>query len=217
MNYQITLGLVCVVCGVIALILTNTSGYFWLGAIMGALSLISLFLRDRVSNKPKDVTVISKINKQSEETLAAEMAKQTLVTEMADGVNMIMTGIFTLLSTRLKRTYPDCAPTLAAAVVNEMFFRPQPAQDFCLQYYHQIREEIRKLSDDEGIKAAFTQAIRVNTLIHQQTGMISTQEGSRRLEHCLKRGLLIQGGNFPTPPTFLPFAEHFLTMATSNH
>jgi hypothetical protein len=148
---------------------------------------------------------------------SGKRAKEELVNRMMSGVNMITVGIFSRLLSRFSRTLPQkTAGMLAAAVVNELFFRPpvnQEAAAFLRSNYKQVQEEIANLSGDAEIKNAFTQAIRVNLIISQEQGKISTQEAIGKLEQSMKRGVLLQGGEMPTPEHFLPFAHNFQTAA----
>lgn len=140
-----------------------------------------------------------------------------VVSNMANGVNMIMEGIHARLTKRYERTQPYLnAPVLAAAVVNLLFRRPpsgSPADAFYRDRPITVESELDNLTVDDEIRYAFTQAIRVQLTILQHSGKITPREVTERLEQSMKAGMLVPGGDFPGASSFLQFAEHFLQSA----
>ncbi len=146
-----------------------------------------------------------------------KMMENELLKKNTTGVNMIQMAMFVRLCTRFVRTFPEeTARLLAAAVVNELFFRPpgnQEAADFLKRNYSQVQEEIANLRTDEEIRTAFTQAIRVQwTILHAQ-GKISPKETVAQLEQRRNMGILMPGGEIPQVDAFLQLATEFYQSA----
>ena len=131
---------------------------------------------------------------------------------MMSGVDMVRIGIFGRLAYRYaSKMEREKAGLLAAAVTNELFSSSPSnpkAEKFLESNRELIEREIYNLRDDDEIRNAITQAIRVKALVlHEKTE--NTQETLALLEKLLKLGILVPGGETPSPDIFLPMALEF--------
>jgi hypothetical protein len=141
------------------------------------------------------------------------MIEKELLKKMTAGVSTIQMAMFERLCARFERScHEETAQMLAAAVVNELFFRPpgnQEAADFLRRNYTQVQDEISNLKMDHEIRVAFTQALRVQQAVLHAQGKISSQEMATQMGQRGDMGILIPGGDFPEVEGFLEFAVRF--------
>lgn len=76
-----------------------------------------------------------------------------------------------------------------------------------------IEQEIHNLQNDDDIRKAVTQAVRVKVIISLYKNKLFTEPSVDLLEKLRKFEILIPGGEVPSPDTFLPMAYEFYQSA----
>jgi len=128
-----------------------------------------------------------------------------ILRKMSNGVDMVSIGLYGCLYRRFKSKYGDKANYLAAAVANELFSQ-QPstpdAKNFLELHKELIEKEIHNLQNDDEIRTMVTQAVRVMCITSPELSFYP-------IEKLREFGILIPGGDSPSPETFLPMAYEF--------
>jgi len=141
--------------------------------------------------------------------------KKALKDRMLAAGNLIQRGIWKRLKKRYTLSYDESfSSRLAAAVVNELLFRPPLKEDAGIFYKENkalINDKIGELRTDEQIKYAVTQTLRVCYFCEQmEDASIQTSEKwNANFDIAIRRGVFIDGGETPTPESFIPFAIEF--------
>ena len=137
--------------------------------------------------------------------------KKKLIEKMKLGVDMVKMGTFRRLAHRFKGEYGEEAKLLAGAVTNELFSVPPATgkgEEFSDRNRGRIREELSKLKEDHKIRAAVTEAVRVDAVVRFESGEPET--GMYAVEQLAKKGILISGGDVPSPSVFFMMASNYL-------
>lgn len=135
------------------------------------------------------------------------------VKRMAVGVDIVKGG----LGLRLLRRYceshdRETAAKLAAAVVNELFADPPgnaEGASFLDSNRDLVLKEIRSLRSDDDTRIALTQTMRVKCLVAFARGKRSAQDIHDPVSRLREWGLLVAGGEMPSPSTYLPIVRGF--------
>lgn len=140
--------------------------------------------------------------------------KKALINRMAIAVDMVKMGVYGRLSQRLKDQYGrEEGILLAGAVVNEIFSglpTRAEAKEFAASNKEVIERELSNLKNEDEIRKIITQAVRVKIIITVAQGIRNRQEIVEPLEKLERLGLLVPGGEAPTPESFLSQAREFL-------
>lgn len=135
-----------------------------------------------------------------------------LLDQMSNGVEMVMVGVYGRLREPFKRKYgEERGAKLAAAVLNELFSRPPSradARDFLDANKALVVQEIVNLRENQEIREAVTDAVRVQMIVAQATGGV-TEDSLRPVDKLIAFGLLVTTRETPSPDTFLPMAQAF--------
>ena len=140
--------------------------------------------------------------------------KRALSRKMLAGIEMVKMGIYGRLSERYRTRYEEeQSVLLAGAVVNELFSNTPSsphAQQFLAANKETIQQELGNLRDDDEIRHAITQALRVKLILTAALNAQARGDAPAPLEKLRELGLLVAGGDTPTPAIFLPMAYEFL-------
>ena len=139
--------------------------------------------------------------------------KKRLSKKILSGVDMVKLGVLDRLAERFQGRYgEETANSLAAAVVNELFSEipsDPHAQEFLKLNKHVVERELSNLKNDDEICNAVTQAVRVKaSLSCDQNGNVH-ESLLDALEKLNTLGILVPGGDIPTPNSFLRMANKF--------
>jgi hypothetical protein len=133
--------------------------------------------------------------------------------QMINGVNMVKVGVFGRLSSRFRVKYgEEKGNLLAAAVTNELFSSPslnRKGKKFLKSNRETVQKELSDLRNDDEIRNAVTQAVRVKVIISQAQSNQAKESLLSPLEKLKELGILVSGGETPSPNTFLPMASRF--------
>jgi hypothetical protein len=139
--------------------------------------------------------------------------KKTLLKRMVSGIDMVKIGVYGRLSQRFKAKYgEEQVGLLATAVTNELFSElpsNPSAEKFLKSNKDIVERELSNLRSDDEICNAVTQAVRVKLTISYDKGNHTQEQLFDPLEKLKKFGILVSGGDTPSPDTFLPMAYDF--------
>jgi len=144
--------------------------------------------------------------------------KKIFLKELMGGVSMVKGGIHDRLHSKFKNKYGDKeGGLLAAAVVNELFSE-LPTEDEAIRFENLnkdlIQQELLNLKNDVEIRSIITQAIRIKAVIDFAKGeRTKATVAAVSIKKLLELGILMPGGESPTPKTFLPMAYKFYQSA----
>jgi len=132
---------------------------------------------------------------------------------MDAGADVIKVGIAIHLIRKYKQEHDDdTAAKLASAVTNEIFSDP-PSNEAGLLFLRDqadlIEHEIAALRDNKGVREAITQALRVKAMACLARGERDREHVIDTIEKAKSYGLLIPGGEQPSPETFFPLVERY--------
>ena len=140
-------------------------------------------------------------------------SKKSLMNRMISGVDMVKYGIYRHLRVRLSARYGwEKAGWVAAAVTNDLFSEyPSDieAEEFLESHRETIEKELFNLQNDDEIRNVVTQAIRVKCTVSYAEGVKTRNSLIDPVEKLMKLGILITGGDAPSPETFLSMAYEF--------
>jgi len=143
--------------------------------------------------------------------------KRKLIKKMLSGVNLVKMGLYVRLKSNLTQEYDeDFSEFLAAAIINELFSEtPSNPEgiEFLSSNKELVHQEIDKLKHDEKIRNAVTQAVRVKAIILLANNQDHSSSHVQPLEKLKDLGILIPGGEPPTPETLLAMARDFSNQA----
>ncbi len=145
--------------------------------------------------------------------------EQDLNKRMANAVDFVKIGLYLHIHTTYKMEYgKEYAGMLAAAVTNELFL-DDPSNERGKEFLEKpankskVIDAIKALTKNEEIRKIITEAIRVKaTVIFGEKGKDDPLV-EKIIVHIKKLkdiGILIPGGDFPEPSTFIPMATEFL-------
>ena len=145
--------------------------------------------------------------------------KKSLFQKVDNGIDQIKHGIYTRLSIRYIQEYgKDKASLLAAAVTNELFSLPpanEIGKEFFSAHFDIIEKELLALKEDEDIRKAVTEAIRIRMNIiykSQKSGSYDQRLGDPYVK-LVERGLAVSDHTDPTPKKFIRNAEMFYRLS----
>lgn len=135
------------------------------------------------------------------------------VKQMAVGVEIVKAGLGVRLLRRYRESYDrETAAKLAAAVMNELFGDP-PGNDEGASFLDLNRDlvlrELRNLGSDDEARDVLTQTMRVRSLVAFAQGKRSAQDIHDPVRRLREWGLLVAGGEMPSPSTYLPIVRRF--------
>ena len=139
--------------------------------------------------------------------------KKVLLKKMLSGVDMVKVGVYGRLSSRFKAKYGEVkAGLLAAAVTNEVYSESLSnldAKKFLESHKDIVERELSSLQNDDEIRNIVTQAIRVKATVSYAKDVRNQESLLNPIEKLKKFGILVSGGDAPSPGTFLPMAYEF--------
>lgn len=146
--------------------------------------------------------------------------KKLLFKKMIDGVVMVEVGLWDRLCEKYIPKYGKTkGEFLAAAVINELFSElpsNSEGEQFLKSNYDLIQRELSSLKDDREMCNAVTQAVRVKVIVFSAQNKLSPESLLECLEKLRRFGILVPGGNTPTPDNFLAMAYKFSQTITNN-
>lgn len=139
--------------------------------------------------------------------------KKKLFEKMLTGVDTVKMGVYVRLKSKFLREHDeDFSGLLAGAVINELFSNvpsnPQ-GNKFLDSNQELIKSELENLAGDEEIRHTVTQAARVRSIVQTEENPREVEANVAALEKLKDLGILISGGEIPTPEAFLQMAEEF--------
>lgn len=139
--------------------------------------------------------------------------EKALFDKMLSGVDRVKIGVFGRLAQRYEtKMGREEANLLAAAITNELFSDTPSnpgAQRFLESNRTLIEKEILNLQNDDEIRNAVTQAVRVKAIVSYDKSGNAQESLLDPLEKLKKLGILVPGGETPSPENFLPMAVEF--------
>ena len=139
-------------------------------------------------------------------------AEQQLIERINQATNAVAIGLYARLAHRYRERHQlDFADALAAAVTNATLSHSpsnEQAREFVDRNGPLIEQELFALGNDMEIRRVLTETIRAQALvpfIHGRTAE-TWLDPIENLQHF---GILIPGGNTPSPETFFPIAAEF--------
>lgn len=140
--------------------------------------------------------------------------QKKVVQKMNDAVQLVKLGLFNHLSQKyLDGSDVKEAGLLAAGVVN-FIFDEEPMKEEAIRFQKEngrrIADEARRLSGSGQIRQLITQAFRTQALVrYASAGRYSVDRANKWGERLRELGILVPGGDAPTPDTFIPVAIAF--------
>ncbi len=147
--------------------------------------------------------------------LFSRKAQARVIAEMASGLDAVRGGVFARLHRSYRATVGDGdAGRMAGAIVNLLFgkaaTKPEAAE-FCLTHAREIEDGLKSLASEPlEVRDLITQALRVNVTVRLFTDRPNADSAVEALQRALDLGILIPGGDDPTPERFLPLAAEML-------
>ena len=139
--------------------------------------------------------------------------KKLLLRSMNTGVDQVKLGLYSILRSKFATEHgEDTAGSLAAAVTNEIFSElpsTPEAEEFLQSHRDIVERELSTLKHDDRIRAVVTQAVRVKTTISYAKGVRGRESLLDPIDKLLQLGILLPGGDPPSPWSFLRSAEEF--------
>lgn len=139
-------------------------------------------------------------------------AEQQLIQKINQATNAVKLGLYARLVDRYRKLHQlDFAKYLAAAVTNEALSHPpsnEQGREFVDRNRPLIEQELLALGKDMDIRRVLTETIRARALvpfIHGHTA----ETWLDPIEKLQRFGILIPGGDAPSPETFFPIATEF--------
>jgi hypothetical protein len=139
-------------------------------------------------------------------------AEQQLIRRINQATNAVKLGLYFRLVLRYRELHHvEFAKSLAAAVTNETLSHPpsnEQGREFVDRNRSLIEQELFALGNDMEIRRVLTETIRARALIPFVHGHPAETwlDPIEKLQHF---GILIPGGNTPSPETFFPMATQF--------
>jgi hypothetical protein len=139
--------------------------------------------------------------------------RKSLFDRMLKAVELIKLGIFVRLQVRYLAEYGECsASLLAAAVTNELFSAcptTPEAEKFLELNMDLVKVALANLKEDAEVRQATTRALRVKAFIEMDGSAKISPRSIAPLERIQELGILVPGGDTPTPDSFLEYASWF--------
>jgi hypothetical protein len=140
-------------------------------------------------------------------------AMRRLIKQIEHSTDLVKLGLAERLANKYAKTYGgDIAMALAAAVTNEVFSE-QPGNDqgkaFLQQNRALVEQELLKLREDSYICRVLTETVRAGMIVPYAKGIRTAEAFLDPLEKLQRLGILIPGGEAPSPSTFFPLANEF--------
>ena len=139
--------------------------------------------------------------------------QMAVIVAMGRAVNMVKLGLFRQLKHRYLTELERPEATLLADAVTAYIFSEEPTVPHEVQFKREnvdrIEAEARRLSNDRQTCQLLTQAVRTQATIAFIRLNRNAQIATAQLERLNDLGILVAGGEAPSPDTFVPAARAF--------
>jgi len=140
--------------------------------------------------------------------------KQNLLKRMSGGVDAVKMGLYRHLVHQFNNQYdPEFSGRLSASVVNEVFSAIAPQEEnrrFASENADLIVSKTTEIACNHQFRRIITDAIRVQMTIRYSDERSDIPLDMDPINKLKKYGILIPGGDQPTPSKFTPDAYEFL-------
>jgi hypothetical protein len=143
--------------------------------------------------------------------VALRRMRNRLLRRMRAGVNGVLVATYCRLKARYEVELEHQAAGLLAGGVTSVIFNQLPAHEegakFQVAHGDLMARKLAELKGDSFLRHAVTQALRVRSMLDARGTRQSEPDVS--LESLTMLGLLVPGGEPPTPATFLPLVMEY--------